>query len=79
MHTRIRRGGEPGQRLRVELFQVPKGQARPEIAPHLFHAVLDFALRLRTIREASLVEQIRPPRQNPESAASNARHRQHHA
>ena len=54
MHARVGRGVEPGQRLRVEIFQIPKMQAWPEISPHIFHPILHFALRLRSIREASL-------------------------
>ena len=54
MHTRVGGGVEPGQRLSVEIFQVRKMQAWPEVPPHLFHAVLDLALRLRPIRLAGL-------------------------
>ena len=54
MHPRIRGRVEPGQRLHVEIFQILKMQARPEISPHIFHAVLDFAFRLRPIGFAGL-------------------------
>ena len=54
MHPRIGRGVEPGQRLGVEIFQIPKVQARPEISPHIFHPILDFAFRLWSIRLAGL-------------------------
>src|SRR5436305_1915994 len=54
MHTRIGSRVEPAQCLGVEIFQVQKMQAWPEVSPHIFHSILDFALRLRPIRFAGL-------------------------
>jgi hypothetical protein len=44
MHPPIGGRVEPTQCLRIEIVQVLKMQARPKIAAHIFHAVLDFAL-----------------------------------
>jgi hypothetical protein len=54
MHTRVGRGVEPSQRLIVEIFQIPKMSARPEISAHIFHPVLDLAFGLWPIRLAGL-------------------------
>ena len=54
MNTQVGSRVEPGQCLIVEIFQVTKMQAWPEVAPHIFYAILDLTLRLWPIRFAGL-------------------------
>ncbi len=47
---------EPLESLGIEIVQIGEMQSWPEVPPHILDAVFDFALRLRTTREASLAD-----------------------